>query len=478
LLENKQDIGNIRLFRKKYPINIGVILFGAIFIYLLVAILMYLTTSRVTSYEVREGSIFKDNAYTGIALRKELIVNSEGSGYINYYTTARSKVGIGNNVYSVSPEKIEPIELGETNTSEEQKNSLSNDEYNTILVNIQNFSENFKEEDFDSVYQMNEQIASVIQNAANEDKTALVTQLVNEGKITGLSLYQAPDDGIIEYYIDGYESRTADTITEQDFDKTNYKKQEFGNNKEAVVGEPAYKIITDETWHVVINLNPGTAESILAKQAEKERDFTNIQVRFLKDGETVWGSLTIEKKNDFYIGTIEFSNSLVRYASERYLDIELILENKTGLKIPKSSKVKKDFFIAPKEYVTAGGNSSSNGVLVRSERDGETITEFKHAEIYYEDIENGIVYLDPNVFEENMVLVKPESNETFRLSTMRSLEGVYNINKGYAIFKQIEILSESDEYYIVKTGNSYSLSNYDHIALEGSKLKENDVVVQ
>ncbi len=93
MLENKQDIGNIRLFRKKYPINIGVILFGAIFIYLLVAILMYLTTSRVTSYEVREGSIFKDNAYTGIALRKELIVNSEGSGYINYYTTARSKVG-------------------------------------------------------------------------------------------------------------------------------------------------------------------------------------------------------------------------------------------------------------------------------------------------------------------------------------------------------------------------------------------------
>lgn len=439
---------------------------------------MYLTTSRITSYEVREGSIFKDNAYTGIALRQELIVNSEGNGYINYYATAGSKVGIGNNVYSVSPEKIEQTQTEEMKESKEQTDSLSDDEYNTILVNIQKFSENFKEENFDSVYQMNEQIASVIQNAANEDKTALVTQLVNEGKITGLSLYQAPDDGIVEYYIDGYETRTKDTITEQDFDKTNYKKEEFGNNKESVIGEPAYKIITDETWHVVINLNPGTAESILKKQAETERDFTNIQVRFLKDGETAWGSLTIEKKNDFYIGTIEFSNSMVRYASERYLDIELILENKTGLKIPKSSKVKKDFFIAPKEYVTAGGNSNSNGVLVRSERDGETITEFKQAEIYYEDIENGIVYLDPNVFEENMVLVKPESNETFRLSTMRSLEGVYNINKGYAIFKQIEILSENDEYYIVKTGNSYSLSNYDHIALEGSKIKENDVVVQ
>ena len=52
----------------KYPknkqLNIGIIIFGIIFIYLLATIVMYLTAPRITVYEVRQGSILKDNAYT------------------------------------------------------------------------------------------------------------------------------------------------------------------------------------------------------------------------------------------------------------------------------------------------------------------------------------------------------------------------------------------------------------------------------
>ena len=50
------------------------------------------------------------------------------------------------------------------------------------------------------------------------------------------------------------------------------------------------------------------------------------------------------------------------------------------------------------------------------------------------------------------------------------------INKGYAVFKQIQILCESEEYYIVETGNDYGLANYDHIALVGKDVQENDIV--
>ena len=86
---------------------------------------------------------------------------------------------------------------------------------------------------------------------------------------------------------------------------------------------------------------------------------------------------------------------------------------------------------------------------------GESITEFLPVNIYYE--ENETVYLDPNVFQENDVIIKPESTETYQLKEKKSLKGVYNINKGYAMFKQINILSESEEYYIVEEGNSYGL---------------------
>ena len=74
------------------------------------------------------------------------------------------------------------------------------------------------------------------------------------------------------------------------------------------------------------------------------------------------------------------------------------------------------------------------------------------------------------------ILIKPDSSETYQLGKTKNLQGAFNINKGYALFKQIKILCESDEYYIVEEGSDYGLSNYDHIALDGSSVTENDVV--
>ena len=80
------------------------------------------------------------------------------------------------------------------------------------------------------------------------------------------------------------------------------------------------------------------------------------------------------------------------------------------------------------------------------------------------------------MFPENVLLKKTDSDETLRLREKKSLRGVYNINKGYAVFREVSILCESDEYYIVEAGSNYGLANYDHIALVGNDVRENDVV--
>ena len=46
---------------------------------------------------------------------------------------------------------------------------------------------------------------------------------------------------------------------------------------------------------------------------------------------------------------------MIRYATERYLDIELILEDESGLKIPKTAVTEKEFYIVPQDYITSGG---------------------------------------------------------------------------------------------------------------------------
>ena len=79
-------------------------------------------------------------------------------------------------------------------------------------------------------------------------------------------------------------------------------------------------------------------------------------------------------------------------------------------------------------------------------------------------------------FEENTTLRKPDSSDTCQLNKTWKLKGVYNINRGYAVFRQVQILCESDEYYIVQSGDDYGLSNYDHIALTGKDVHEGDVI--
>ena len=47
---------------------------------------------------------------------------------------------------------------------------------------------------------------------------------------------------------------------------------------------------------------------------------------------------------------------------DRFVSIELLLDDHSGLKIPNSALAVKDFYILPKEFIT-GGESGKQGVL-------------------------------------------------------------------------------------------------------------------
>ena len=70
----------------------------------------------------------------------------------------------------------------------------------------------------------------------------------------------------------------------------------------------------------------------------------------------------------------------------------------------------------------------------------------------------------------------PESTEKYALSKRGSLIGVYNINKGYADFKQINILYNNDEYSIVESNTAYGLNVYDYIVLDATTVSEDELI--
>ena len=115
-----------------------------------------------------------------------------------------------------------------------------------------------------------------------------------------------------------------------------------------------------------------------------------------------------------------------------------------------------------------GNNSDEAGFLLQS---GLYIT----PTIYYES--DDYYYIDDEIVTRGDKLIKPNSNEQYVVgSTTDKLEGVYNVNKGYAVFKQIEILYQNDDYSIIKTGTNYGISMYDHIVLQGDEVEENSII--
>ena len=186
---NKQS-SNIKVYQKKKHLNIGIIIFGVIFIYLVVTVLMYLTEKHISVYEVREGSILKDNSYTGLAIRNETVIRSEDNGYVNYFVSAGSKVGAKTQIYSLSDHKLQ----FESKSGKSQK--LTSVEQNNIRQKTQTFCENYSDESFGDVYTLKSNISNVLDGKSNQNRQTQLAALT-DADTDGLHVFSADSDGIL-----------------------------------------------------------------------------------------------------------------------------------------------------------------------------------------------------------------------------------------------------------------------------------------
>lgn len=461
MILKKNKSVSIKKYKNKRELNLGIFLFAIVFLYLIVMIFLYFTNDKVSAYEVREGSIVRDNSYTGLVIRNETVVNTETEGYISFYQNENTKVKKGAKIYALTSDAINAEEASSGNT----QSVLNEDVQAGIVLQIQNFNENYTSDDFSSVYLLKNEITSSLENALSETRTKhLDTAIADSG--TKASVFTAAQDGIVAYTIDGYESLTKENFTEDNFDRLSYESTAMSDQMKVNTGDPVYKLITGEDWSVIVPLDKETAKEL------KEKEVTTIRVRIDKDSETLTADLSILERAGSYYGCLDFDNSMIRYAEDRYLNVELILDDESGLKIPKSAVVQEKFYTVPQDYLTTGGNSSSEGIL---KKDGNGSPVFQEVDIYNISDE-GEVYLSTSDVNKGDVLIKPESSETYTVDVEKTLDGVYNINKGYAVFRKVTILCENDEYCIVQEGENYGLYNYDHIVQNGSAVNPNEVI--
>ena len=453
MAKNNNQNDKIRVYRPSSWLNIGTILFGAIFIYMIITVIIYLTAKHITSYEVVRGTISGNYRYTALALKNEQLVPADYAGYVTYYARAGARVGAGMTVCSID----ENIPAG---TVQDKDHELTEDEQILFHNNASSFAVNFSGASFQDVYNFKaDEQGFLLQTATDADS---IGAYVNQSA--------APVSGFVSYMIDGMESLTEADITESVFSRTNYMAKNLRTENKVRMGDTLYKLATGEEWYLYF---PLSSEMVTVMQ-----DRQSVRFRFLKDDTTFSAGFSIITNESGSYGKIRLRNSLVRYVSDRFLEIELLMDSKAGLKIPVSSIEQKTFCAIPQEYVTVNPEHRGEITLLREtfRKDGSSSTGYLTATVY--DKQNDRYLVAENLFKRGDVVLRPGTDKKHQIvdDDMAHIQGVYNINKGYAVFREVKVIDQNEEYCIVEPYNPYGLSAHDYIVLDASTVTDDDIV--
>lgn len=442
----------ISKYRRYSSINIGTILFGIIFIYMIICIFLYVTRDHVTSYEVTAGSISGNYRYRALALKTEEIVNASQSGEVTYYAREGAKASSGLTVCSINEHGITAASAAPA--------ELTGEDIDDLRSTMSAFTLNFDDSSYQNVYDFKADLESYIlqQSQMGGENVSLLNQC------------NAPVSGFVIYAIDGLETLQETEITSDLFYETNYEKTNLRFNRTAKAGQPLYKLVTSENWALYFQI-----DSALATELE---DRNTIRFRFLKDNNTFSANFDIVKNGSEYFGKISLNSSLVRYVADRFLEIELIMDRKQGLKIPTSAIAEKVFYKIPEEYVIENKDTGNEITLLREtfNKDGSSVIKYVTATVYSKD--DGYYLVNTNLFKDGDYIQMIDTTKKYQIQEdkVEAIQGVYNINKGYAVFREVTIIDENEEFCIVESNNIYGLAAHDHIVLDASSVDTDDIV--
>ena len=459
-MSNKNE--KVISIKKDIKFNVATIMIAVILIYVIICIFISANKNPITTYKVNKSSVNNNITLEGLAIRDEQILNATKSGYICYYIRDGEKIKNEATVCTID----ETGKLYNTiDDTESYEDLLTAEDLKDVRSLISLYKVGYSDVSFYAAYNFETNINNRVLELSNE----ILMQQVNQGSDGAmLTAITAPESGIVTYYTDGYETFDIANVTMAAFDKSKYSKKTLKTGDIISAGSPIIKIIPNEEWNIVAPISAEQA-SLLSEKTKIRFKINNSSYNVIMPFEIIHGS------DGTYIN-IKLDKYMSNFISERYVDLEILTDEETGLKIPVSSIVEKDVYKIPTEYFTAGGNqNASNRINLQSKsEDGElTITQIAPT-IYYSGEEYCLV--DTMLFDKSDVILNINTNETMAVSMLETekIKGVYSANRGTAEFKEVTIIKTIDEFVLIESNEKIKV--YDNIILDSSQVTENQII--
>ncbi len=457
----------------RLPITFVGVVFGLILVYLVVQGILFLVRNSIRAYNI--GAADSDRAagtYRGMILRTEHLYSADGAGYVSYYASGGERLKAGTLVLTTDEnggleERLHLLYSG--------KDVLSRESLRKIREAITDAEEYYDPINFESAKFVQTSVRAAVLNRLLGNGSESVENILPEGTFTE---QRTAESGFFLLWEDGYEGKSVSELTNADFDpehESGYRLHVSG--EEVKAGDFVYKIAPDNMFTIVFPLKETDIDRFSQKKA--------LSIR-LADGTELRGAFSIREMADrTQAGVLSFQKYGGNYLDSRFVDFQILDSEVTGYKIPESAVVRKSFFVVDRSFITTGGNSSQNGLLAETEEgtvfipatvyirreneDSFIIGDENTAYVYSSELSAGMTVIST---DENA----PKSRDTLGVTTV--VEGVYQINQGYCIFKPVLRIANSldTSYTVIASGMRYGLQPYDRILLDGSAVNENDFI--
>lgn len=450
--------------KKSFRPNISWLIFLLILAYLCFLCWGYFSREHISIYEVNTTDISDDSPLYGFIIRNEEVVNTDTEGYINYFNAEGNRVAAGDVVYTVD----------------------SNGDISRMLKDIQNptsdfsgieamreviaaYQNNFNLSNYSKVADLKFDINNVIFEQHNGNLYSDLSKALKvAGRDTSFTKKTSKKSGVISYSVDGYENIKQSEITAELVSQySKVTRRQIQNDEKIAAGSPVYKLVTSNDWYLYVPLDEGYYEAM--------KKLSSVRVTVEKDNISFNSPVELLDQDGLHFVKLSTSRYMERYINDRFLRIEFNIKSASGLKIPNSSILSKDYYALDSAVITRG--DSGNGVIKQvTDEAGNISKQFVPIGNYF--IFNEKYYVDSSIVSGGDILLNNTDGSNYIVSSIEPLYGVYCVNEGYCQFRLIDILYQNDEYAIIADNTAGGLASYDHIVVDPTNLSDDDFINQ
>ena len=468
-MSKKQKNSNVIKLSRAARLNSAFIIFGIILVYVVASIIKSVSKEPITTYKVSSSNINNNITCEGIALRNENEVTTSKSGYLIYFVRDGDKIKKNAPICTVDETGNVINSIKAAGESDNGNELFTHADYISIRDSIDNYKSAYSDEKFFNIYNFKSEIESKVMDLSSQ----VMMQEIQKGGAAVSSTVQtikATESGVVSYYTDGYEKKTPETLSVEDFNEANYKKVSLKTGDILDAGSTAYKMTADENWHIVCQ--------ITNEQAKTLQDEEKVKFTINNSPNEIRTKFTLVPKGDYTFLVIQLNKYMVDYVSERFLRTEIILNKFEGLKVPNTALLEKEVFKIPKGDIIDDKESGKKKIeLLRfDDKASDSDAGQKTVELIVYKSDEDYYYVDKDAFVDTDILLLGKKKEQKPVLSLEreKMNGVYLANTGIADFTEVEVIKSQDEFTIIND-DGY-LKEFDNIVLDSNEVYENQTL--